>query len=189
MKNKDDISIFHEYGIYIPTRTIEIVGSIDEDQYKKTIRNIHILDSSTGTINIKLNSEGGEVIQARAIYDAIRSCKNMVRIIVYGQASSAASFILQAGDERIMTPHSYLMIHVGLGQSANPEAHPREKEAWDQFDRDTEEWMEEIYLKKIKEVKKRYTRNQIKSLLQFDKILYPKAAIEMGLIDKIGDPQ
>lgn len=188
-KLKDDLSQLHDNDIYIPTRTIMITGEVDRAMYERVIKNIHALDSTKGDINIKLNSQGGDVIQGRAIYSAIKSCKNHVNMIVYAEACSAASFILQAADTRIMTEESYIMIHVGSGSSADVDAHPRVKEAWDKFDQYLETWMEDVYLKKIREKKKRFTRNQIKSMLQFDKILHPKDALELGLIDKIGDIQ
>jgi ATP-dependent protease ClpP protease subunit len=186
-KNKDDIELLHEYGIYTPTKTLMITGEVCEVMYENVIANLHILDSTTGAITIKLNSEGGDVVAGRAIYDAIRNCKNEVRCIVYGQASSAASFILQAADIRVISDNAYLMLHVG--EEGHPENHPRNIEKWHKFNRDLEAWMEDVYLKKIKEKKKRFTRNQLKSMLQWDKILKPKEALELGLVDAIGEIQ
>lgn len=186
-KLKDDLEAFHGTGLYLPTRTLLITGEVNDDLYASTIKNLHALDSTSGTINIKLNSEGGDVIAGRAIYDAIKNCKNHVRITVYGQASSAASFILQSADERIMTESSYLMLHVG--EEGHAQNHPKNVRRWDEFYRKLETWMENIYLQKIKQKKKRYTRNQLKSVLLFDTILNPKEALEMGLIDIIGEVQ
>lgn len=188
-KIKDCIETFHSTGLYIPTRTIVITGEINEVLYDKVIKNIHALDATSGLINIKLNSPGGDLIQGRAIYSAIANCKNYTRITVYGEASSCASIILQAGSQRIMDENSYMMLHIGHGQSADPESHPRNKENWDKFDKYLEKWMEDVYLKKIRKKKKRYTRNQLKSMLNFDTILHPKEALELGLIDSIGEEQ
>jgi len=186
-KIRDDIEHLHQYGIYIPTKTILITGEVNEEMYERVMSNLHILDSTTGEITIKLKSEGGDVVDGRAIYDAIKNCKNAVRCIVYGECSSAASFILQAADTRIMTNNSFLMLHVGEeGHTIN---HPRNIERWHEFYRYLETWSEDVYLARIKEKKKRFTRNQLKSMLQWDKIIKPKEALELGLIDSIGEIQ
>jgi ATP-dependent protease ClpP protease subunit len=52
-----------------------------------------------------------------------------------------------------------------------------------------EKWIEDVYLPKIKEKKKRYTRNQLKSMLTWDRSFDPKEALELGLIDEIGEIQ
>ena len=44
---------------------------------------------------------------------------------------------------------------------------------------------EDMYLKRIKEKKPRFTRKQLQSMLTFDTILNPKQAIELGLADKV----
>ena len=41
----------------------------------------------------------------------------------------------------------------------------------------------------MKEKKKRYTRNQLKSMLTWDKSYDAKDALELGLIDEIGEIQ
>lgn len=188
-KINDHIDAFHSSGLYQPTRTIVLTGEINEAKYDQLLKNIHALDATSGTINIKLNSEGGELTQCRAMYDTIKGCKNHVRITVYGQASSSGSILVQAADERIMSENSYMMIHIGHGQSADPESHPIILERWNAYDELMETWMQDVYLKKIKQKKPRFTRNQLKSLLNFDTILTPKQALELGLIDLIGEHQ
>ena len=44
-KNHSDIDIFMESNLYVPTRTISMVGEIDEDLSKQMIKNLHILDN------------------------------------------------------------------------------------------------------------------------------------------------
>ena len=45
-----------------------------------------------------------------AIFDAIKICRSHVTILVYGQAESMSSIILQAADKRIMMPNSTLYV-------------------------------------------------------------------------------
>jgi len=186
-KNKEEVSFFHDYNIYIPTRTITITGVVDIDMYENVIKNLHFLDSTVGEINIKLHSEGGDVIAAKSIFDAIFNCKNFVRIIVYGEASSSASLLVQAADERIMSINAHMMIHVG--EEGFPTNHPRNLESAAKFTKKMEDWMEAVYLKRIKEKRKKFTRNQLKSMLTFDTYLSPQQCLELGLIDKIGEVQ
>lgn len=62
-------------------------------------------------INVHINSYGGEVAEGLAIYNALR--RNDARIVTTcdGMACSIASVIFMAGDERIMSESSLLMIH------------------------------------------------------------------------------
>ena len=63
------------------------------------------------TINVKINSYGGEVAEGLAIYNTLRNSKAKVRTECDGFACSIASVIFMAGDERVMNDASLLMIH------------------------------------------------------------------------------
>lgn len=69
------------------------------------------LDKSIETINVYINSYGGEVAEGLAIYNALKRHKAKVITYVDGFACSIASVIFAAGDERVMTDTSLLMIH------------------------------------------------------------------------------
>lgn len=62
-------------------------------------------------INVHINSYGGEVAEGLAIYSALRRHKARVRTTCDGFACSIASVIFMAGDERLMSDASLLMIH------------------------------------------------------------------------------
>ena len=62
-------------------------------------------------INVHINSYGGEVAEGLAIYSALRRHKARVRTTCDGFACSIASVIFMAGDERLMSGASLLMIH------------------------------------------------------------------------------
>lgn len=63
------------------------------------------------TINVHINSYGGEVAEGLAIYNALRRHKAKVKTFCDGFACSIASVIFMAGDERVMNKSSLLMIH------------------------------------------------------------------------------
>lgn len=66
---------------------------------------------AVSTINIRINSPGGDVFAARAIEQAIRDHSATVVAHVDGFAASAASLIAVAADKVVMAPGSFLMIH------------------------------------------------------------------------------
>lgn len=63
------------------------------------------------TINVHINSYGGEVAEGLAIYNSLKQHKAKVKTFCDGFACSIASVIFMAGDERIMSKASLLMIH------------------------------------------------------------------------------
>lgn len=63
------------------------------------------------TINVYISSYGGEVKEGLAIYNALKNHKAKVRTYCDSFACSIASVIFMAGDERIMSNASLLMIH------------------------------------------------------------------------------
>lgn len=68
-----------------------------------------------GKINLHLNTPGGNVFDGVTIYNALRDYDAPVTAIVDGIAASAGSFILQAGDTRVMNRSSQLFIHDAHG--------------------------------------------------------------------------
>ena len=62
-------------------------------------------------INVHINSYGGEVAEGLAIYNALKNHKAKVKTYCDGFACSIASVIFMAGDERVMSKASLLMIH------------------------------------------------------------------------------
>lgn len=68
-------------------------------------------DIETDHIELHLNSPGGSVFDGLAIMAALKDHKAKVTAKVDGMAASAASFILQAADERLITRNAQVMIH------------------------------------------------------------------------------
>lgn len=67
--------------------------------------------SDVSQINIHINSYGGEVAEGLAIYNALRRHNAKIVTTCDGMACSIASVIFMAGDERVMSSASLLMIH------------------------------------------------------------------------------
>ena len=81
-----------------------------------------------GDIELHLNSPGGDVFDAIAIYNSLKQRPGTVSVVVDALAASAASFIAQAASPGMlaMAPHSQLMIHDGFGVAIGNAADMRE---------------------------------------------------------------
>lgn len=77
-------------------------------------------------LHVHINSPGGDVFDGIAIYNAIAQRPGPVITVVDGLAASAASFIAQAGKQRVVSPGSMMMIHDASGICAGNAADMRE---------------------------------------------------------------
>lgn len=66
---------------------------------------------SVKTIDLRINSEGGSVPDAEAMYTHLIEHSARVVSHVDGMAASAASFLMLAGDEILIADSGYVMIH------------------------------------------------------------------------------
>lgn len=62
-------------------------------------------------IDLRLNSPGGSVFDAVAIYNALQRHEGAITVWIDGIAASAASYVAMAGDEIVMPENAFLMIH------------------------------------------------------------------------------
>lgn len=86
------------------------VGGISADEFIQELNSI-----KANNITLRINSNGGDVFDGFAIFNAIHRHKAKVTAYVDSIAASAASFIVMAADEIVMSPHSQLMIHDAQG--------------------------------------------------------------------------
>lgn len=76
---------------------------------KRFINEINGLDVET--INLYINSPGGDVFDGTAIYNALKRHKAKVHVVIDGIAASIASVIAMAGDTIEMPENAMMMIH------------------------------------------------------------------------------
>ena len=62
-------------------------------------------------IDLRLNSPGGSVFDAVAIFNALTRHTGTITVWIDGIAASAASYVAMAGDEIVMPENAFLMIH------------------------------------------------------------------------------
>lgn len=63
------------------------------------------------TVKVFINSPGGSVFEALAIFNGMRATGKTIEIHVLGVAASAASYIAMAGDKIVMPENTFLFIH------------------------------------------------------------------------------
>lgn len=98
------------------TASITIYGDITSWPWLESDVSAYLLSRQiegieADTIDVYINSYGGEVAEGLAIYNALKRHKAKVATHCDGFACSAASVVFMAGDERIMGDASLLMIH------------------------------------------------------------------------------
>jgi len=110
------------YDIYsrlLKERIIFLSGAIDDNVANITIAQLLFLESEDPKKDIYLyiNSPGGSVSAALAMYDTMQHVKPDVSTICVGIAASAAAVLLSAGakNKRFILPNAEVMIHQPWG--------------------------------------------------------------------------
>ena len=70
---------------------------------------------AVNTIDLRINSDGGTVTDARAMYNLLIEHKAKVVTHIDGIAASAASFVAMAGNEIAIAEGGFVMIHDAMG--------------------------------------------------------------------------
>lgn len=110
------------YDIYsrlLKERIIFLGGPIDDHVANAVIAQLLFLDSQNSKEDIKLyiNSPGGSVSAALAIYDTMQYVKADVSTICVGLAASAGALLLTAGakGKMLCLPNSEILLHQVMG--------------------------------------------------------------------------
>ncbi len=172
------------YDIYsrlLKERIIFLTGPIDDNIASLICAQILFLESENPKkeISFYINSPGGIVWSGLAIYDTMQYVSSKIMTICVGQAASAGSLLLTAGekDMRFSLPNSRIMVHQPSGgyqgQVTDIEIQTNEIKK-------TKQRLNEIYAKHTgKKI------NEISSIMERDKYFSPEEAIKFGLIDKV----
>lgn len=92
-----------------------LIGGQNQDAWMDALR--HWGERDPGQpITIDINSPGGSVVDGLAMFDLIqrlRRAGSHVTTRALGAAFSMGAVILQAGDDRVVFPHSRILIHEG----------------------------------------------------------------------------
>jgi len=115
-KNKtDDSADLYIYGDIVSYKWFE--NDVTASDFQKELAKI----GDVKTLNIFINSYGGDVFQGQAIYSMLKRNKATKNVYIDGIAASCASLIAMAGDKIIMPANAMMMIHrawtIGIGNA------------------------------------------------------------------------
>ena len=172
------------YDIYsrlLKERIIFLTGPIDDNVASLICAQILFLESENPKkeISFYINSPGGIVWSGLAIYDTMQYVSSKIMTICVGQAASAGSLLLTAGEKgmRFSLPNSRIMVHQPSGgyqgQVTDIEIQTNEIKK-------TKSKLNEIY---SKHTGKKIT--EISSIMERDKYFSADEAIKFGLMDKV----
>ena len=131
-------------------------------------------------LELRLNSPGGSVFDAVAIYNALKRHEGTVTVTIDGIAASAASYVAMAGDTVVMPENAFLMIHDPSGLVMGTAADMRA--------------MAEALDKIAGALVKGYTaksgkpEDEIAALMADETWFTAAEAVEAGLADSIAEP-
>lgn len=137
--------------------------------------------SNTKPIHFYINSPGGHVYDALAIYDTMQFIKSPVYTYGIGMQASAAAFLLSSGEKghRYLLPHATVMIH-------QPSSGTRGKVTDQEID-----LKESLRIKKVlEEIMARNTGQKVAKIhddMERDKWLDAKEAKTYGIVDQVID--
>lgn len=129
------------------------------------------------TLDVYINSDGGEIFAASEIYSALREYGN-VNIHVTGLAASAASVIMCAGKSDI-SPTSMVMVH-NVSSSASGDYRDMAHESV--MLKSASQAMAQAYCDKTG-----MSLDDVQKLMDKETWLTAHQAVEYGLVDKIAD--
>ena len=171
------------YDIYsrlLKERIIFLTGPIDDNVASLVCAQLLFLESENPKkeISFYINSPGGIVWSGLAMYDTMQYISSKIMTICIGQAASAGSLLLTAGEKgmRFSLPNSRIMVHQPSGgyQGQVTDIEIQTKEIIK-----TKKRLNEIYSKHSeKDIK------EVETIMERDKYFSPEEAIKFGLIDK-----
>ncbi|MFZ2976152.1 MAG: ATP-dependent Clp protease proteolytic subunit [Candidatus Moraniibacteriota bacterium] len=172
------------YDIYsrlLKDRIIFLGGPIDDVVANAVIAQLLFLTQQNSKEDIKLyiNSPGGQVTSALAIYDTIQHVKPNVSTICVGMAASAAALLLLSGEKgkRMILPNGEVMIHQVMGgaqgQATDIDIHARHILS---------------IKKRLNEIMARHTGQKLEKVerdAERDYFMSAEEAKKYGIVDKI----
>lgn len=130
-------------------------------------------------IDVRINSGGGDVFEATAIYNMLKRHKASVEVHIDGLAASAASVIAMAGDKVTMPKNAMLMIHNAWTFAIGNHMDLR-KQA-DDLEKINDSAVKQSYLSKNPEIE----AEELSRLMDEETWLTADEALTLGLIDEV----
>jgi ATP-dependent Clp protease, protease subunit len=174
----------YRYDIFsrlLKERIIFLTGPFNDEMATLIVAQLLFLeaDNPKKEINLYINSPGGVVTSALAIYDTMQFIRCPVVTLCTGQAASAGSLILTAGqkDMRFALPNARIMVHQPSGgfqgQATDILIHAEEIKG-------IKRRLNQIYVKHTGR-----TLEEVEAALERDNFMSAEAARDFGLVDKV----
>jgi len=188
-----EIKIRHLVALSQTSRVLPIVGTLNPENAMNVItalRSWERIDQTPGEILISINSYGehdnygSNYTNTFAIFDAIRMAKAAgfkIRMQVQGVCGVQAVYLLQAADDRIITPNSYIMM--AEAQFANMRANSAEAAGMIDFRKNLDAQGQKILFGRSN-----VTQDQFKDKTAHTRTWQVNAAeaLELGIVDTVG---
>ena len=175
------------YDIYsrlLKERIIFLGSDINEASANTVVAQLLYLQAEDATKDIYLyiNSPGGTIYDALAIYDTIKYVNNDVQTVGIGVQASAAAFILSSGTKgkRFLLPNATVMIHQ---PSSGTQGKVTDQEISLRESLRMKKLLEEIMAKNTGQ-----TVARIHEDMERDKWLSAEEAKKYGIVDQIFSP-
>ncbi|MBR6618339.1 MAG: ATP-dependent Clp protease proteolytic subunit [Oscillospiraceae bacterium] len=117
VKSSNGITLVPIESRLLTDRKIFIEGEINHEKACDFVKQLLLLckEDCTKTIDVLINSPGGEISSGLLMYDCIQSCTAPIRMYCMGTAYSMGALLFASGNHgRYMLPHSELMLHEPL---------------------------------------------------------------------------
>ena len=162
-------------------RIIFLTGPFEDGMASLICAQLLFLESENPKkeIAMYINSPGGQVTSALAIYDTMQYIKSPVSTVCMGMAASAGSLILTAGaaGQRIALPNASIMVHQPSG-GFRGQASDIERHAQDIIK--TKRRLNEIYVKHTGR-----TYEEVERTLDRDHFMTAEEAKAWGIVDHV----
>ncbi|MBD9525212.1 ATP-dependent Clp protease proteolytic subunit [Paracoccus sp. PAR01] len=138
-----------------------------------------LLAMGEGQVTVRLNSAGGDPVAGEAIRATLAGHPGGCRIIVEGQASSAASLILMGGAQREMTTGSFIMLH-------NPKSYVYDGAEGMRAQADFLDMLARVYAQVYAERSGQFVE-AVLAIMAAETFYTAEAAIEIGFVDAVAE--
>lgn len=113
-RDLDVLQALYEYGVDVENRRVWLVGEITEESAYSAIKGLYLLDTiNDRPVELFINSPGGDIVEALAVYDIVQTLKCPVWTFAFGKCESAAPLLLSMGEpgRRWVAANMELMVH------------------------------------------------------------------------------
>lgn len=170
----DDEPSEAELLVFAPIGDWEDMGEVSARAFAKDLAK---LPSSIKRLDIHINSPGGSLFEAQAIYSRLADHRAQKHVYVDGLAASAASIIAMVGHKIYMRANATMMIHLPSGLAFGNADDMRKMAG--ALDTVTES-MINVYAKRTKQ-----ERASLRDMLAAETWMTPDQAVENGFADEV----